>query len=392
MPQFPAPIPWQVLNKMPKNQLDTILRNSEKRRSRRQHGRLMHDADIENIVKGQIMQIHTGSAWVDDWYHQNVRLRRNRAPMINEHLRRLHIPVPGLSKNRERKNAEKKELKEKERMEALVNSLGTAMRFVSSKAPRQLLEAPTARRDEDHTDDELSPGMGLDTNSYSLRLTAESCALLLCDVYDLDVVMKTDEVASFIDSLTESREDLIDSIFAQLRIDDEDHDAASDPAGCHRDDFFVSMLLTAKGRAVICRALPLFQPVQIATTLRVVLRNLPLVAQLTERGGKNVSSANWEATIESLASSAQQIDPEALLMLLKQFGQLCSEGPHLATVLSANTTAMLLLCLLQIAHHYSATSSVWADVQATMARMCSIINPAVLCPNGVNVVSFVNQS
>eukprot|EP00301_Raphidiophrys_heterophryoidea_P001981 c10927_g4_i1.p1 GENE.c10927_g4_i1~~c10927_g4_i1.p1 ORF type:complete len:484 (-),score=147.49 c10927_g4_i1:192-1511(-) len=340
-------VPRQVLLKMPPKKIQQTL-ESTAREFGHNHSNLMGDEDIDSIIRVQLVQVHTGSAWNDDYYHQNVRMRKSGdRTLTSEQLKRLNIPIPGLSSRNEQRG-EKREQREKERMELLVNSLGAATRVSSARAPRPLLQVPVAedathRRCLSQTSDDGGPV--LLTDSYSLRLTAESVSLLLCDLKDLVLVSQSTEMNAFIDTLDDQKVEIVESIFELLRI----HQSPSvtdeglwNEETIREDDFFVSMLLNPKGRLAVTRAIPLFTQTQTSWVVRVVLRNLSLLASILTN---NRNPAPWFPFIEVLRTCICRLPLDTICSLVCEACSAIamSSRSHALLILACPVTAALLL-------------------------------------------------
>lgn len=267
-------------------------------------GGMMSEDDLEFIISSQNRQVHTaGSQWIDDFYYQALRLRKGTSKMTTDQIRKLRIPIPGAVKTSksDKRNSEK----QKEKMEALANSLGIAPFQSSSRAPHRRLEVPV---DENRTvggfKAETEDGADLDTSNFLVLLTAEKCASVLVDIRDLEILMETDELDAFFDTLTDQKDELIESLFELLRIDETVDDSS--------DDLFLSMLFTNKARRIVAAAIQLFNSEQTLAITNVLLRNIVLCARrLTKRSGQN-----WSEFVEEFFARIPALPKDDVIICL----------------------------------------------------------------------------
>nr|XP_046164302.1 protein PAT1 homolog 1-like [Oncorhynchus gorbuscha] len=301
-------------------------------RSRDPYSNLMSQREKEWVAKIQMMQLQSTDPYLDDYYYQNYfeklekRQERDRDGMRKEHTTKLITPQVA-------------KLEHTYRPVQFAGSLGK-LTVSSVNNPRKMIDTVVSSR----TDDEEKREKQVWNKRRQILYTVEKMYSLLLEVQDFE--------KRFMQTPEEQREALLEQhkthtlqLYSSLKEKEWD-DRVS-------DEQCLLIMSVRKGKRLISRLIPFLPPLQAATVVMGIARNLPALAKkdkqdqvlcwLVEPIAVVISSLS-SASLTDLLQELQGSEGQLSRVLQNKFGVtllylILSEGERMQ---SSNPTCQLM--------------------------------------------------
>ncbi|XP_024292484.1 protein PAT1 homolog 1 isoform X2 [Oncorhynchus tshawytscha] len=301
-------------------------------RSRDPYSNLMSQREKEWVAKIQMMQLQSTDPYLDDYYYQNYfeklekRQERDRDGVRKEHTTKLITPQVA-------------KLEHTYRPVQFAGSLGK-LTVSSVNNPRKMIDTVVTSR----TDDEEKREKQVWNKRRQILYTVEKMYSLLLEVQDFEKrFMQTPEEQR--EALLEQHKTHTQQLYSSLKEKEWD-DRVS-------DEQCLLIMSVRKGKRLISRLIPFLPPLQAATIVMGIARNLPALAKkdkqdqvlcwLVEPIAVVISSLS-SASLTDLLQELQGSEGQLSRVLQNKFGVtllylILSEGERMQ---SSNPTCQLM--------------------------------------------------